>query len=319
MADDPTAAGAERRANRDLIRARCGFGEQHGGHVGAGDHQHDADRGQQDEKGRLSVGGHEVLQACDLDAAAAVGGRVLLLEAFGDRRQLRLRLLDAYTILQAGQRGPGNGAARLLILLLDRVGEMPQRRVVGIRESLRQDPDDGHGPVVDLHRLVQDVGALCHLSAPEVMADHDGSRTGVFVRREEAAHHRRDAEHLEEFRRGANHVREVRGVTDDHCPAAPPVVGQRRERRGPSPPVHDVRERHDRGPRPFRRPGRRERHDAIGIGKGQRLEEHGIDDGEDRGIGADAERQHEHREDRESRIPPKRAQGVADVLPQRLE
>src|SRR5207244_3198114 len=43
--------------------------------------------------------------------------------------------------------------------------------------------------------------------------------------------------------------------------------------------------------------------------------DHSVDDGEDRGVGADAERQRENRDERKPRLPPKGSKSIRNVLP----
>ena len=59
-----------------------------------------------------------------------------------------------------------------------------------------------------------------------------------------------------------------------------------------------------------------DRHDAIGVAIGQRLEHDAANDAEDGGGGADAQRQREHRRNGESRRAQKGAEGEAQVLDQ---
>ena len=55
-------------------------------------------------------------------------------------------------------------------------------------------------------------------------------------------------------------------------------------------------------------------HQPLGVGERQRLEQHGVDDGEDRGIGADAERERGDGDRRKCRRAAQQPQRVADVL-----
>ena len=61
--------------------------------------------------------------------------------------------------------------------------------------------------------------------------------------------------------------------------------------------------------------GLRDIHDACGIGIRQRLQEHLLHDGEDRGVGADAKRHREQRRGREAWRLAEHAQGEDEVLP----
>jgi hypothetical protein len=54
-------------------------------------------------------------------------------------------------------------------------------------------------------------------------------------------------------------------------------------------------------------------HDPVGLGVGQRPQKDGIDDAEDGGVGPDAEREGQQRDQCEARLFCKRAQGVAKI------
>ncbi len=56
--------------------------------------------------------------------------------------------------------------------------------------------------------------------------------------------------------------------------------------------------------------------DAFGVGIGQRTQQGGVDDAEDRGVGADAEGQRQHRNSGEGWVLCQRASAEADVLPE---
>ena len=56
--------------------------------------------------------------------------------------------------------------------------------------------------------------------------------------------------------------------------------------------------------------------DAVGVRIGERLEEDGVDDGEDGGVGSDAEGQGGDGCDGEARVLEEAAQGVFEVMPQ---
>jgi hypothetical protein len=54
--------------------------------------------------------------------------------------------------------------------------------------------------------------------------------------------------------------------------------------------------------------------EAIRAGIGQRAEQDGLDDREDRGVGADAERERQQRGDRKARLAAEQATRVAKVI-----
>ena len=60
--------------------------------------------------------------------------------------------------------------------------------------------------------------------------------------------------------------------------------------------------------------GVRDQHEIVRAGKRQRPQQHGVDDAEDRGVGADADCKREDREEKKAGRPPERAGGVAEIL-----
>ena len=51
----------------------------------------------------------------------------------------------------------------------------------------------------------------------------------------------------------------------------------------------------------------------VGVGIRQRAQQHGLDHGEERGVGADAEREREHDGGREAGLASEDAQGVSQI------
>src|ERR1043165_5941759 len=64
----------------------------------------------------------------------------------------------------------------------------------------------------------------------------------------------------------------------------------------------------------FLRSGFKQRHQLAGIGKRQRPQEHGVDDAEDGGVGADAERERDRRDDAQAGRLHQHAQAKLYVL-----
>ena len=60
-------------------------------------------------------------------------------------------------------------------------------------------------------------------------------------------------------------------------------------------------------------------HELIGIGKGERLDEHAIDDAEYHRVEANREREAEDRDDRDPGVATERAGSVTDVLDQHYD
>ena len=57
----------------------------------------------------------------------------------------------------------------------------------------------------------------------------------------------------------------------------------------------------------------RQLHDAVRLRVRQRLQQHGVDDREDRRVGADADGERGQRDGGEPQIPPHRAEGVSQI------
>ena len=149
--------------------------------------------------------------------------------------------------------------------------------------------------------------------APEAVAEDDGLPAvgRVLGGGEVAADCRLHAEHPEEVRR------------DPHA-ADPFGFAVRDQRRDPRPDERHVLERvaalapveERRVADVAGRSGRAalaDRDEPIGIRVRQRAEQHGVEDAEDRGVRADAERQRHERDGREAGRTPKQPRGVADV------
>ena len=134
---------------------------------------------------------------------------------------------------------------------------------------------------------------------PEAMADDDGGlRVGTrFVRGEGPAGFRRDAENAEEAVAHRAPLGKARlAAAEDRRRIA--AVGRHRvEARRSVAPVDEVRMRYARGA--AARVALAERDDAGGLAVRQRPQQHAVDDAEDRGVGADAERQRDHGDERE--------------------
>ena len=62
-----------------------------------------------------------------------------------------------------------------------------------------------------------------------------------------------------------------------------------------------------------------DRHQSVGLGVGQRPEQHRVDEAEDRRVRADSDPQREDDDQAEARVPPEAPQGVLHVADDRLE
>ena len=185
-------------------------------------------------------------------------------------------------------------------------------------ERRRHDPDDPVGHVVHRHRAADDTGVRSEAAPPQAVAqqDHVPLIRTVFGCGESPPERGRDAEHRE--------------VVPAHPHRAQPLrVASRDERRIPGSNRRHLRERAaavaqivKRGVADVAGDPSASRSPIItsrsGIRVRQRPEEDGVDDAEDGGVGADAERQRHERREREPGSPRERAHRVAQVLEQRF-
>ncbi len=139
----------------------------------------------------------------------------------------------------------------------------------------------------------------------------------VVVFREAAAERRSDAHHLEVIPAHADRRHALR-LAIGHERRYPRAHHRELfEAAAPLAPVEDRREPDVR--REPREVAIAERDEALRLRVRQRPQQHGVDDGEDGGVGADAERQRDKRGGREPRGPPQHPEAVPDILRQRLE
>ncbi len=309
LAEHPGAAGPESGADRDLPLSRRRAREQHVGDVGAGDQEDERHRRQEHEERRPDVSDHGLLERSD--GHVAVGAGELLLQAPGDRRHLGPREVERRPALQAREHPEAlpsavGGAGSEDVGRPELGSRRPERREV---EALRHDPDDRVGLAVQVHRLPEDLRVAGIAPLPEAVAQHDLVFPAGFLlfRQEDAPVERPDSQHREDVRRHpeslhALRLRAARQVRDPEVRRAHPLVGRRLP-----PPVEEVRGSDGVDP-PVKDDG-----EPVGVSVGKRLQEHRVDDAEDRRRGADAQRERGHRRGREPGVLPQGAKAVAKV------
>ena len=162
--------------------------------------------------------------------------------------------------------------------------------------------------------LADDVGVAVETPDPDPVAEHDDlvAVRAIFLGAEGAAAQDRRAEQPEEI---GGH------------PPRPKLFGKRSagevhdtgvERRDVAKHLRLLAVVHELGGRAAAvdalRRSRLQHHQPVGVGKRHRLEEDGVDDREDRGVGADAERQRRHRRGGEAPALPEHPQRLPQVL-----
>jgi len=129
-----------------------------------------------------------------------------------------------------------------------------------------------------------------------------------------AADRRLCAEQLEVIRRGAEQLDARDAISPRERRAGANEPGDIGEDARSIAEIIHLRDRHANVFRPGAAQIVEHAHKAIGIMEGKRLQQHRVDDREDREIGADAERERQHGDDHEQRRSRQRPHGVADVL-----
>jgi hypothetical protein len=323
LANEPGAAGTESRTHRDLMLARGGAGEQQTGDIHAGDEQHDPDHRHQHvqglrearaQEGQTAAGGFE--QDCRALAMSAgfhpgaglsgeAGGRLLLSHAVREtcHHPAECRFVAG---LRGRERRTESGD-----------GHIDPGADERAEELRRRDADDGEGMSVDEESAPEDGGIAGEPPFPVPIADD--SDAGI-AGDEGASERWIYAEHAEVAVRRGEHIGDFALAGDEH-------VGPREAEEGrdageqasvafqlAEQPIRDVADLFGTA-----RAGLGERYETMRVADGQVAEKHGIEEAEDRGVGADAESEREHDYAGETGRAAKRSGGVAQVLRELVE
>ena len=339
LAHDARSRAADGETDRDLLLPRRSERQHHVGEIEARRQQHRRRESLQhrDRHPDLRV----VLRAgADAEAAERPDDQILVLVVVGiglfvrggNDLELRVRLIARHAGLQPADHDQRPAAAIRdrktpigVEVALDRIVHAERHEILGAHdrggagEVLRGHADNGEVLAVDADGLLEDV-AIESRSLPELVADDHRARRGArafLVDREVAAVDRPHAERLE-----------VAGRDDvDHRLAGGVVLGDAGERdvvRG------EVRERSARvahvdkagiGEGAIAALGRAvlaEHADDFTrrVSAGERPDHQAVDDAEDAGVDADAERQHADGGQREAGMLEEKASAVAKVLPE---
>ena len=195
-----------------------------------------------------------------------------------------------------------------------RVDVGPQEAEVG-----GQDADDLVGLRVELHRSAHDVAIAAVLALPEPVAEDDDllvSRLALFVG-EDASERGPGRDEPEERRRREDHRQADRAVLAAERRALAAVERELLEHVGLFAAIVVV----GHAGRSARRAGVRivvvQPDDPIGVRHRQRLQDDRPHDAEDRGVGADADRERQERRDREGAVLHQHARRKSRVLAER--
>ena len=325
------ASRAERRADGELAVPPQQARERQVRHVGARDQQHQAGRPEQDQQHRPGIPRHLFAHAGGRRreaGAGPIGGLVVRGEAPADDVDVGRRPLAGDARLQPAEDVQDREHARVLIdPALGRGAKRARRRrhvdVVLLRvvRHVRQHADDGVRPVVHLEHLPDDVPVAAELALPVRVADDQHRRRArlVVVGHERAAEDRLDAEDAEEVRRDHAGVDAI-GLAALQQVEIHLVEFDQRLELGRLVAVGEVfLDRHAGVGAADERRRLADQHQPIAVGVGQRLQEHAVDDAEDRGVRADPEPERQDREQREAAVLEQRAHAEAQVVQQLVD
>ena len=222
LPDDPRASRTDRRANRQFPPAYGIAREQHVGHVGAGNQEHEARRHEQHCAGRPHIAVYRRMKPdrCgrhDNWLHVLVLGRIFRAQTGKDRVHLPGGLLHGSLFTQPALeeqpscsplvetrfprlvvRAPSHAGEFEGVDHRDRNPEVRDDARDGSTHAPRRDPDDGVAAAAQLKRLAQRAGLPAELTLPETVADHDhrgAAARALLVRGKTPAGRRRDAEH----------------------------------------------------------------------------------------------------------------------------
>ena len=334
LADQPAAARANREPHRHLVLPRGGAGEQQVGDIGAADEEHDADD-RHDDHQRIGVGLAKVVGAPGrgderdaAEVAALVAGHPDFRHvAVPQCLEVRPRLLGRRTGCKTPDHAQPPALLRLQTLFDEHHGQRDVERHADPEpeESGRCDPDDRHPLRADLNVLPEHCRISCEAARPEVVADdgHRAVRTatarhGIVRGRQQPSVGGANTKQVEVGAGGVLAAHALRHPVDRHLehplaecrdPREEPVVipkqletGIRRTAAAAGLPAGVVDEEQ-----------------SLRVVDRQRLDQHGVDQTEDRRVGADPEPERQQGHERERRRPPQKPEGVADVAAQLVD
>ena len=329
LAQQPSPRGADGGADCELLAARFGARQQQRRKVRARDQKNQHDRSLEDPERRRRRADHVSLQRVDAQAMGRRSGRMH--EPVGRARCLRgshsersgpplrqqglelsPRAVDRHAVGE-----PANQVGEMAAAIRSGVERQRQPDLAALIrdvECRRHDADHGPADAVDLDEPAHESRVGAKRRSPYAIRQHDdGRRAGPRVRRlERAAELRNRTERLEEIVRCRHHPHPLRPIGRREIRFARGVHAHRRERAGPLAKLEEFR---DGDPElvPSRK-GAGDPHQSIRLLVLERLENHGVQHREDRGVGADTEREGQDGGRGEAWRLPQHPQRVAKVL-----
>ena len=325
LADNVTAARADRVAHGQLTKASARPDEQQVDEIDRADRQQDERAGLDEQQRRADRGDVIGAQRHDHRTEPGVGHHLRFgaVRAHGRvvRIDLRLRFGRRHAVrktrdhLRQAARMPSRGTSSLGI---GRTREVQTRAAGQEAEVRRQYADHRRLGAVNADAPADRVRIGAQPLAPvRVGQDHDVvGLEGRLLVGERAADYRTASERGEEVGRHAHHLLALGrpGVADDS--GVFPIEGKRGEGRDAPAALVVVGDRraivHDAGARV----GVEDANQPVGVGERQRAEQDGVDDREDGEVGAEAQRKRGQRRGREARRLAHQPEGMPQLLAQ---
>ena len=172
LAEYIPASRPEGGAQRNFLAPGGRARQQHVADVGAGDQQHEAHGSEQNEQRGTDVAHHFLAQRNNLHVL--VGAGKLALQATGNARHFRLRLLQSDTRFQ-----PGKHAERRTSAISEPRTQRQRRPKLRLRrpegrelEIPRHHPNHGVGFTAERHGPPNDLGVAGKMALPQGVAQH---------------------------------------------------------------------------------------------------------------------------------------------------
>ena len=296
LPDQHPAPGAERSADDDFTFAGQAARQREIGEVGASDQEDEACRHHQHQERPAHVRSNERLGIALHDHAPAFVRRWKLRgDPSADRAHGRSRLVNGDTLFQPPERHEPVKVTRH-VRPLERQRPPDLREGTIERATPRQHADHRVRLVVEQDRPIHDTGIRAELADPERVAeDHDTMFAELILAgRERPPESGFDAEDAKVVGRDARAAQQHRLADARQRGASARLRREEVEHRVVALPIEEV-ERRDRVPFAFRRLFHHA-HDAVRIPIGEGLQQHPVDEAEDRGVGANADRQRQQRD-----------------------
>ena len=312
-------ARAERRPDGELLLARVGSREQEIGEVRARNDQHESDDALQNPDRRLHAADDVVLQRIDPKPMPGrvrhVGIRRDVLPVHELHLEVRPRQRERHARLEATDQIEKVAAAVSRIDGIQRERQPQLDLLIVHVVAARHDADDARLHAVDVEDRAERVLVRAERPLPQLVRENRdvfGVRQRVFAGEHPSAD-RLNAERRHQLVRDERGDGTARHVgAEIRCPNR--VGADRVERPVALAELQEFWRGHPEliEPEPWKLAG--DEHQTLRLRVPERPEHHAVDDAENRGVGADAERQRQYGEQRKAGILAEAAQRVAEVL-----